>query len=110
MKDNKLIADFMEVNVISLDDVRKNKNPYISSADGYLEDDLKYHCSWDWLMAVVEKIESIGYEFTIIESRCKVSNNTDHSTEELFYIETIDNKINTTYQSVVQFIKNYKII
>ena len=54
MKNNKLIAEFMGVNVITLDDVRKNKNPYISSADGYLEDDLKYHSSWDWLMPVVE--------------------------------------------------------
>ena len=58
MNDNKLIAEFMGVNVITLDDVRKNKNPYFSSADGYLEDDLKYHTSWDWLMPVVEKIET----------------------------------------------------
>ena len=59
MKTNKIIAEFMGVNVITLDDVRKNKNPYFSSADGYLEDNLKYHTSWDWLMPVVDKIEQV---------------------------------------------------
>ena len=54
--ENKLIAEFMGVNIITIDDVRKNKNPYISSADGYLEDDIKYHSSWDWLMPVISKI------------------------------------------------------
>lgn len=68
---------------------------------------LKYHKSWDWLMPVVEKIESLGYEFIIIESRCKINNNTDHSIEELFYIETIGSKINATYEAVVAFINEY---
>jgi len=108
MKNNKLIAEFMGVNVITLDDVRKNKDPYHSSSDGYLKDDLKYHSSWDWLMPVVEKIESLGYEFTIIESRCNINHNTDHSVEELFHIETLGSKLNTTYQAVVNFIKHLK--
>ncbi|MAO25168.1 MAG: hypothetical protein CMJ25_30875 [Phycisphaerae bacterium] len=62
MKENKLIAEFMGVNVITIDDVRKNKNPYISSADGHLENDLKYYSSWDWLMPVVKKIYGIDSE------------------------------------------------
>ena len=108
MKNNKLIAEFMGVNVITLDDVRKNKDPYHSSSDGYLKDDLKYHSSWDWLMPVVEKIENLGYEFTIIESRCNINHNTDHSEEELFHIETLGSKLDTTYQAVVKFIKHLK--
>ena len=52
----------MGVNIITLDDIRTNKNPYISSADGYLEDDLEYHTSWDWLMPVVETCYHNGAE------------------------------------------------
>ena len=36
-------------------------------------------------------------------------NNTDHSVEELFHIETTGSKINTTYKAVVQFIKANKV-
>ena len=61
-------------------------------------------------MRVDEKIESLCYEVTIVESRCKVSNNTDHSVEELVHIETIGSKFKTTYDAVVQFIKNFKTI
>ena len=109
LKDNKLIAEFMKVNIITIDDVRKNRNPYISSADGYLEDDLKYHCSWDWLMLVVEKIESLrdpngnAYRFTIDMCNAQI---------EETNIEILGGayKLDTTYEAVVQFIKNYKTI
>ena len=103
MKDNKLIAEFMQKGF-------EGFGLYDYNGCHYKVNELIFHSSWDWLMPVVEKIESIGYEFTIIESRCKVSNNTDHSTEDLFYIETNDSKINTTYQAVVKFINNYKTI
>ncbi len=106
MKNNKAIAEFMGVNVITLDDLRKNKNPYYSSSDGYLEDDLKYHTSWDWLMPVVERIENLGFEIIIAESRCSIRHNTDHSVKELFHSETLSSKIDSTYDVVVQFIKN----
>jgi len=84
MKDNKLIAEFMGVNVITIDDVRENKNPYISSADGYLEDDLKYHCSWDWLMPVMaELVKRFGSGWIFEEGY----------------------DLNTRYDAVVKFIK-----
>jgi hypothetical protein len=94
MKNNKVIAEFMGVNVITLDDVRKNKNPYFSSADGYLEDDLKYHTSWDWLIPVVDKCFQYGelhnsYREQIIASLSGV----------------ID--IEDTYKAVVEFINEY---
>ncbi len=92
--DNKLIADFMGVNVITIDDVRENKNPYISSADGHLESDLKYHSSWDWLMPVANEI---------IKSRDE--QNTDWDLTELKYSLCTTN-IELVYKAVVQFIKN----
>ena len=84
----------MGVNIITIDDVRKNKNPYISSADGYLEYDLKYHSSWDWLMPVVKRIVSdveldIDYE--------------DEYREHLMDVVPFA-KIEDVYEAVVEFI------
>ena len=70
-------------------------------------DDLHFHESWDWLMPVVEKIESLGYELIIAESRCKINHNTDHSIEEVINIDIIGSKIEATYQVVVEFINEY---
>jgi len=100
---NKLIAEFM--GKLSEDGYRVTFP--ISNNESRINyvGDLKYHTSWDWLMPVVEKIENFGYEFIIAESRCYVKHNTDHSIEELFHIETIGSKIDTTYKAVVEFIQ-----
>ena len=93
MKNNKIIAEFMGVNVITIDDVRKNKNPYISSADGYLESDLKYHCSWDWLMPVLEKIKEIRP--------------LPDEHEDSFSWVCRSSDIEAEYNSIIEFIKEY---
>ena len=90
MKTNKIIAEFMGVNVITLDDVRKNKNPYFSSADGYLEDNLKYHTSWDWLMPVVDKIEQVH----------------EGVPQELINLSLFSTR-DEVYKAVVEFINEY---
>ena len=107
MKHNELIAEFMEINVVTLDNVRKNKNPYISSADGYLVDDLKYHCSWDWLMPVVEKIESDErYDVNILQYGTCIFDNQREIVNNIANI-SFDKKIEHTYDAVVHFIKDY---
>ena len=40
--------------------IRQNKWHYC--------EDVKYHSSWDWIMPVIEKIESLGYD-TVIDFR-----------------------------------------
>jgi hypothetical protein len=90
MKTNQIIAEFMGVNVITLDDVRKNKNPYFSSADGYLEDNLKYHTSWDWLMPVVDKIEQVH----------------EGVPQELINLSLFSTR-DEVYKAVVEFINEY---
>ena len=55
----------------------------------------------------VEKIESLGHELIIAESRCKINHNTDHSIEEVINIDIIGSKIEATYQAVVEFIKEH---
>jgi len=110
MKENKLIAEFM-----GMANERHSDGRYLfttdidelKGADTRFGEELYFHVSWDWLMPVVEKIESLGYELVIVESRCYVKHNTDHSIEELFHIEKIGSKIECTYNAVVEFIKEY---
>tara|TARA_B110000977_G_C10706451_1_gene349481 strand:- start:214 stop:555 length:342 start_codon:yes stop_codon:yes gene_type:complete len=109
MKDNKLIAEFMEFHR-DTEDLYLIDNYNLRSENQFQATyvrEMKFHSSWDWLMPVVEKIENFGYEFIIVESRCYVKHNTDHSVEELFHIETIGSKLDTTYDAVVQFINQY---
>lgn len=120
MENNKLIAKFMGFSTQS-DAVDERTLAYyvgdsIINADNtnnenednvFHPEDMKFNSSWDWLMSVVERIENFGYEFIIVESRCYVKHNTDHSIEELFHIETIGSKIDTTYKAVLKFINNY---
>jgi hypothetical protein len=94
MKDNKLIAEFMN-------------HEYRCDAHGNT-----YNNSWDWLMPVVEKIEDIecketstdlvGYHLYDIEIRQNVT--TIHGTN---IEETAGDKLFNTYNAVVEFIKEY---
>ena len=75
MNDNKLIAEFMGVDIITLEQflvgvqstiaqIKIGRKDYICPmTEGYLLEHLQYHTSWDWLMPVVEKIETLGYTF-----------------------------------------------
>jgi len=93
MNNNKLIAEFMGYEVHPVYEDERH--------------DLQYHTSWDWLMPVVEKIESLrdanedAYRFTIDMCNAKI---------EGTHIEIIGGsyKLNTTYQAVIEFIKNYE--
>ena len=105
MENNKLIAEFMGVKSY---EASGYTNFVYSEDNDRTEVDLSYHDSWDWLMPVVEKIESLGYELIITESRCKINHNTDHSIEEVLHLELIGSKIEATYQAVVEFINQLK--
>ena len=61
---------------------------------------LEYHSSWDWLMKVVEKIESLKNSVTIFDVGAGI--------EGLLIIERFGTtKLEGTYLTVVEFIKWY---
>ena len=103
-ENNKTIAEFMGCGKDEIENIH-----WIDTEDGYgfASDELQYHKSWNWLMPVVEKIESLGYEFFIVEDRVEVSHNTDHSIETIIDLTFGGSKRDATYQGVVEFINQY---
>ena len=98
--ENKLIAEFMGLDIISLEQflvgvqstiarIKIDRKDYICPiADGYLEDDLKYHTSWDWLMPVIDKCYQEHMSKDIADA-----------------VMTCD--IDKAYQVIVKFINQY---
>jgi len=103
MKENKLIAEFMDFPTqrdavdngtiayyvgesIMHTDNTNNQNDY----DVFHPEDMQFHTSWDWLMPVVERIE-------------QVMQGVPQQMLHLSLYSTIDE----VYQAVVEFIKEY---
>ena len=98
-ENNKLIAEFMGYTFVN--------GVYESPKDEFHIDEMLYDTSWNWLMPVVEKIESLGYEFFIVENRVEVAHNTDHSIETIIDFTFHGGKRGATYRGVVEFINQY---
>jgi len=101
-KNNKLIAEFMGV--------YSEENGYDYTKIGNLG--VMYDKSWDCLMPVIEKIESLSdtkgdfYRFTITMYDASIKG-TDIEVLGDAYYEGSEQKIVSTYQAVVEFIKEY---
>jgi hypothetical protein len=81
-ENNKLIAEFIGYNKTTMNNGKKELWTIGSTSDdkNYFEfvDGLKFHTDWNWLMEVVEKIESLGSSKimnTILYSRFEVKHN-----------------------------------
>lgn len=105
LENNKLIAEFMGL----LESSIPNKYWSEISEDGFGQGDLsepKYHESWDWLMPVVEKIESIPtdedvfYDVIMPGLECSIGH----------VCNVGQTKMEAVYKSVVEFIKWYNEI
>ena len=96
-ENNKLIAEFMIVDQIDVD-TWLDKN-----------EELNYNSSWDWLMPVVEKIESLD----IVCFEKNLQEEGDYQAlftkgEDIFICHYADTSIEATYKAVVEFIKQHK--
>ena len=88
MKENKLIAEFMEL------EVEDGLYYYTTSMDDYKTDTLYFDSSWDWLMPVANEI---------IKSR--EEQNADWDLTDLKYALCTTN-IEWVYKAVINFIKH----
>ncbi|MAO25167.1 MAG: hypothetical protein CMJ25_30870 [Phycisphaerae bacterium] len=104
MKENKLIAEFMDFPTqrdavdedtiayyvgesIMHTDNTNNQNDY----DVFHPEDMQFHTSWGWLMPVVQK--------------CRQENQLEYFDRVYYALEECD--INVTYKAVVKFIIEY---
>ena len=89
MKDNKLIAEFMEL------EVDNGLYCYTTAMDDYKTDTLYFDSSWDWLMPVVDKCFDIHLE---------------HSDDLSFLLNDalLTTNIDEVYKAVMEFIKRTK--
>ena len=134
-ENNKLIAEFMGVSIEDnniIVDFDKHPNNFhhtlcvfegVANSPIYELDErvFKFHCSWDWLMPVVEKILEgthdnsfkIGNKWCFVRLYHAESNysNLDCGSYEGDYFENSKIKYNRTidcvYKAVVEFIKWY---
>jgi hypothetical protein len=107
-ENNKLIVQFMELKPTKVNEnfysLAKNhvhitgKNPEIVIS-GFSEC-AKYNSDWNWLMEVVEKIESLGAGIEIYNNYCKIIYN-----DEIIYEIEENSKKESVYNASVEFIK-----
>lgn len=112
---NKLIAEFMGFEVF-WNDVCEfwAVSDIVEKHHSKAAEDLEYLTSWDWLMPVVEKIESLGYESQIdfIEVEFKdfshhCSFNHGGAEESIVYGVDKESKIEAVFIAVTKFIQYY---
>lgn len=102
-ENNKLIAEFMGMRFES-DDFEF----YGDGTNIFTVDQLSFHNSWDWLMPVVEKIESLGANVLIGRMLCDIKYTNPLNEDEIFEIRIASGiKINAVNGAVVKFIKWY---
>lgn len=109
LENNKLIAEFMGFKLQNNPNERFYKN-YFTQANGVWGNRIEilhFDSDWNWLMEVVEKIESSGYlvkmagKIVIIDNK---SNNKDYISFESSQEVT---KIEAVYKACVTFIEWY---
>lgn len=117
LEGNRLISEFMGATPCKL------MGKTIGIVDAYEceewklpVDEIQYHSSWDWLMPVIEKIESLHYDVQICTDSVSII---DMAGEECAFNDyqdfnsewhqqdspSAENKIHATWLSAIEFIK-----
>ena len=114
IENNKIIAEFLSVKIHPCETIENFKFLPIEERglyNGYFIDELKYHEDWNWLMEVVEKIESIEYgiyQVDILQEGCKILERCSLLIDNrVGKLESDTTKIESVYLACVEFIKWY---
>ena len=112
-ENNKLIAEFMdwEIHPTMFQKMQKKsiKQGFRKLSDFVFIKDLAYHSDWNWLMEVVEKIESLDHWIEIsggLQNICLIGS--INSSCESFKV-VAESKIKALYKACVEFIKWYNL-
>lgn len=97
-ENNKKLAEFMSVEsngIVFQDENTKEFHP------------IKYHSDWNWLMGVVEKIESLEFDFAIYTGSSASIINTGNFPFKEIVSEGGKNKIEAVYNACIEFVEWY---
>ena len=105
-ENNKIIAEFMGIQPIKAisDNTGKTYYYYNNSEMEDYEALPEYHSDWNWLMQVVEKIETHGFTFDIKKNWSCI---TRKGEKIIIRWEEDNNKIEAVYNACLEFIKWY---
>jgi len=104
---NKLIAEFMGLEASPKYNPKEYYRKEYNSGEWYLPEEMQYHTSWDWLMPVLEKIETLGYSFE--KNNQSIGNDWQSlivKGNDIIYQSFNDDGLKSSYNVVVEFIKN----
>jgi len=107
MKNNALIAEFMGAKPGAIEGSYEYEYNYYPTRGLVFVSAMQYHCKWDWLMFVVEKIEGLGYAVEICQNDVDVIEHESKSNLIRFIRISGSNKLDTVYKVVIKFIKWY---
>lgn len=108
MKENKLIAEFMDIRLHG-----PNDNQCIINGAEMNASDIPYDSDWNLLMPVVEKIEKLPRKITIKYMGELRWNEVKTTYDESLFFNVIDKQVNMTtdikrvYTSTVEFLEWY---
>ncbi len=118
-ENNKIIAEFMGYTLNENDEYPIEYITVQGHWDNCSIQDLNYHKSWDWLMKVVEKIESIKDSYHgrfgvyISSNSCTIQSTNFRPDKPIpnpphYYNNVVlNNKIESVYYSIIYFINFY---
>ena len=110
-KHNKFIAEFMGARPTTFNDgteghtfwnkegVSGRSGCFHDGSTNYFKYKDGYNNSWDWIIPVIEKIESLGYTFTLKKSEAQLEG---YKYDSTFFSN--DSKIHAAYEVVVDFV------
>jgi hypothetical protein len=76
----------------------------INEGKGWHLETMKFSYDWNWLVQVVDKIESLGYMVVIQGTLCNIATNKYFKG---IIIKNLDTKIESVYNACVDFVKWY---
>ena len=103
LESNELIAKFIGFELLK--DLLAGNQGFIN-IDIDIYEQCKFHSDWNWLMKVVEKIESLGYSLDIKLAWCRIRQIKNINVIVLRWEED-KTKIEAVYNSCIGFIQWY---
>ena len=98
-ENNKIIARFMGLTIIT------DTISYFDTSYNPLK---KYNEDWNWLMEVVEKIESLEHcQVAIVKNWCRIEHAKHNSRVDSRDYSYVFSKIEAVYNACVEFVKWY---